>query len=80
MSLRSHMRIPAILNWRPPLEYETLEVPLGVEIMDAKYCEWCGRNFLRQAQSAVKYCPTCLPTILAANRDKARRLASRFVH
>src|SRR2546425_5456391 len=48
-------------GWQGPYEYKSHRVPVGAMILDAKYCEMCGRNFLRRAQSKNRYCSKCRP-------------------
>jgi hypothetical protein len=40
-------------------DYEIHRVPLGVLILDVKYCELCGCNFLRRV-GKDRYCSRCL--------------------
>jgi hypothetical protein len=68
------------LRWHGLREYETHRIPVGAMILDAKYCEWCGCNFLRQAQSETRYCFRCLLTIPALNVQGSQKLASQLIH
>ena len=67
-------------RWQGLHEYVSHTVPLGAMILDAKYCELCGRNFLRKAQSEDRYCSKCWPTILTLNQRKGEQLASQLIH
>ena len=42
-------------------------VPQGAQVVESKYCQACGNNFLRAAGSQDKYCRRChaLPTMSA---------------
>jgi hypothetical protein len=84
MRLRSHTATPGrsdpIARWQGLREYETHRVPAGAKILDAKYCEWCGCNFLREAKSSNRYCSKCWPLILTLNARKAQKLASQLIH
>jgi ribosomal protein L37AE/L43A len=62
------------MNMRPH------RVPFGATILDAKYCELCGRNFLRRAQSDDRYCSKCLSTILTVNAQMAEKPVSKLIH
>ena len=61
-------------------EYDNHRVPLGALILDAKYCELCGCNFLRRKQSSDRYCCGCLLTLLIASREEEERPTSQLVH
>jgi len=84
MRLRSHTATPGrsyLIARRHGLrDYETNRVPAGAKILDAKYCEWCGCNFLREAKSASRYCSKCWPLILTLNARKAQKVASQLIH
>jgi hypothetical protein len=83
MRLRSHTatRGRNIALWHKGLlEYETHRVPAGAKILDAKYCEWCGCNFLRETKSPNRYCSKCWPLILTLNTRKAEKPTSQLIH
>ena len=40
-----------LARWQGLHEYGAHRVPVGAMILDAKYCEMCGCNFLRRARS-----------------------------
>jgi hypothetical protein len=61
------------------MSYET-HVPVGAIILDTKYCEFCGCNFLRRARSKDRYCSKCLLTILSLNGQKTANLVSELIH
>ncbi len=61
-------------------EYETHRVPVGATILDAKYCELCGRNFLRRVPSDDRYCSKCLPTILTVKCTNGQKSVSKLIH
>lgn len=61
-------------------DYEAHRVPLGALILDAKYCELCGCNFLRRVQSKDRYCSGCLLTILSLNRQQGGKSGSELIH
>jgi hypothetical protein len=67
-------------RWQRPHEYETHRVPKGAMILDAKYCEWCGCNFLRKAQSQTRYCSQCLLTVPSLNVQGSQKLVSQLIH
>jgi len=73
-------RIVPVAHWQGLDEYESHRVPLGALILDAKYCELCGCNFLRRKQSKDRYCARCLLTILTVNREEDEKLPSQLVH
>jgi hypothetical protein len=85
MRLRPHTS--AVRSWIVPValwqglhEYETHRVPAGAVVLDAKYCELCGCNFLRRKQSKDRYCSKCLLTVLTVNREKDEKVPSQLVH
>jgi hypothetical protein len=84
MRLRSHTAIPVrsdpLARWHGLWEYETHRVPTVATILDAKYCEWCGCNFLREAKSANRYCWNRWPLILTRNARKVETSTSRLIH
>jgi hypothetical protein len=84
MRLRSRIatsgRSDPLARWQGLREYEAHEVPAGARILDSKYCEWCGCNFLREAKSADRYCSKCWPAILTLNAQKAQKRASELIH
>ena len=61
-------------------EYETHRVPAGAKVLDAKYCEWCGCNFLREAMSTYRYCSECWPLVHTQNARQAEKLRSQLIH
>ncbi len=61
-------------------EYEIHRVPLGALVLDAKYCELCGCNFLRRAKSKDRYCSKCRLTMLTVNGEEAGKLVSQLIH
>ena len=67
-------------RWHGLGEYETHRVPVGAMILDAKYCEFCGCNFLRRAQSKGRYCSKCLLAIPTLNARKAEKPVSQLIH
>jgi hypothetical protein len=73
-------RIDPLARWQGLHEYETHRVPVGAMILDAKYCEFCGRNFLRKARSRDRYCSKCLLTVLTLNAQKREKLVSELIH
>jgi hypothetical protein len=73
-------RIDPPPRWQALHEYETHRVPVGATILDAKYCELCGRNFLRRARSDDRYCSKCLLTILTVNTQIAEKPVSKLIH
>lgn len=73
-------RIDPIGRWQGLHEYESHTVPLGAMIVDTKYCELCGRNFLRKAQSKNRYCSKCRLTILAVKAHAAEKPTSKLIH
>jgi hypothetical protein len=73
-------RIDPLGRWHGLGEYETHRVPVGAMILDAKYCEMCGCNFLRRARSKDRYCSKCRPTILMLNAQRAEKSASELIH
>ena len=73
-------RNDALARWRVLRDYETHTVPVGAMILDTKYCELCGCNFLRRATSQSRYCSNCWPTISALNARKAVKLPSQLIH
>ncbi len=85
MRLRSHIaaapgRIYPLGRWHGLHEYETHRVPVGAMILDAKYCEFCGCNFLRRARSRDRYCSRCLVAIPTLNAPHAEKLVSELIH
>jgi len=84
MRLRHRTTTPGrsdpLARWQGLSEYETHRVPAGAKILDAKYCEWCGCNFLREAKSASRYCSKCWPLILTLNARQVQKLASQLIH
>ena len=85
MRVRPHIsaapvRIDLLARWQGLDEYEIHRVPDGAMILDAKYCELCGRNFLRRAQSTDRYCSKCLLTILTVNAQRAEKPLSELIH
>ncbi len=85
MRLRSNTsaapgRTDPIGRWQGLHEYESHTAPLGAMILDTKYCELCGRNFLHKARSKNRYCSKCWPTILTSNARKGEQLASQLIH
>lgn len=76
----THARTDPIARWQGLHEYEIHRIPAGAKILYAKYCEWCGCNFLREAKSANRYCSKCWPMILTLNARKAKKLASQLIH
>jgi hypothetical protein len=44
-------QIDPLARWKDQQEYDTHRVPVGAMILDAKYCEFCGCNFLRRVRS-----------------------------
>ena len=74
------VRIDPLARWLGLLEYETHRVPVGAMILDAKYCEFCGCNFLRRARSKDRYCSKCLLTIPTLNAQKAEKPVSQLIH
>jgi len=87
MAIRLRPRVSAapggsdsLVRWQGLREYETHRVPAGTMILDAKYCEWCGCNFLRIAQSQTRYCFQCLLTIPALNVQGSQKLSSQLIH
>jgi len=64
-------RTARVERWAAVHEYETHRVPLGAVVLDAKYCEFCGCNFLRRAFSEDRYCSNCLLTILTVNGQES---------
>lgn len=84
MRLRSHTATPGrsdpLARSQGLREYKTHRVPAGAKILDAKYCEWCGCNFLREAKSASRYCSKCWPLILTLNARQVQKLASQLIH
>jgi len=73
-------RMDRLGRWQGLHEYVSHTVPLGAKILDAKYCEWCGCNFLREAKSANRYCSKCWPLILTLNQRKGEQLVSQLIH
>jgi len=67
-------------QWPGPHDYEAHRAPLGAVILDAKYCELCGCNFLRRAESKDRYCSTCLLTTLIVNGEAADKWISQLIH
>lgn len=59
---------------------ESHRVPFGALVLDAKYCELCGCNFLRKKQSKDRYCSQCLLTMLIVNREEDEKLLSQLIH
>jgi hypothetical protein len=85
MRLRPHAsaapgRIGSLAGWQGLHEYETHRVPFGAMILDAKYCELCGRNFLRKARSKTRYCSKCLPTNFTLDAQRAEKPVSQLIH
>jgi hypothetical protein len=85
MRLRSHTsvapgRIDPLTRWQGLHEYENHRIPVGAMILDAKYCEFCGCNFLRRAQSKDRYCSKCLLTFPALRAQETEKLLSELVH
>ena len=66
--------------WQGLHDYEAHRAPLGALILDAKYCEMCGCNFLRRAQSKNRYCSKCLLTILCLNRHQGGKVRCELIH
>jgi len=84
MRLRPHTlaapgRIDALARWQGLHEYATHRVPVGAMILDAKYCEMCGCNFLRRGRSKDRYCSKCLLTIPTLNAQKAEKFVSELI-
>ena len=73
-------RIDPLARWRGLHEYETHRVPVGAMILDAKYCEMRGRNFLRSARSKDRYCSKCLLTVLTLNAQRTEKPMSELIH
>ena len=61
-------------------EFESHRVPLGALVLDAKYCEFCGCNFLRRKQSRDRYCPQCLLMLLTVDSEEREKLVSPLIH
>jgi hypothetical protein len=85
MKLHSHSsaprsRIVPLAHWQDLQKYENHRVPLDALILDAKYCELCGRNFLGRKQSRDRYCSGCLLAFLTSNREEDAKLPSNLVH
>jgi hypothetical protein len=85
MRLRFHTsaapgQIDPLGRWQGLHEYETHRVPAGAMILDAKYCEMCGCNFLRRARSRDRYCSKCRPTILTLNAQRTEKPVSQLIH
>jgi len=74
------VRIDRLAHWQGLHEYEFHRVPVGAMILDAKYCEFCGRNFLRRARSKDRYCSNCLLTIPTLKAQKAEKPVSELIH
>ena len=73
-------RSEQVAHWQGRRDYESHRVPFGAMILDAKYCEWCGGNFLREAQSTTRYCSQCSLTIPSLNVPCSHKLASQLIH
>jgi hypothetical protein len=73
-------RLDLLDRWQGLHEYETHRVPVSAMILDAKYCEFCGRNFLRKARSKDRYCSNCRHTILALNAQKIKKPKPQLIH
>ena len=67
-------------GWQALHEYTSHQVPLGAVILDAKYCEFCGCNFLRRSQSPDRYCFTCLLMLGTVNPHEIERLVPELTH
>ncbi len=72
-------RVDPRARWQGLHEYETHRVPFGAMILDAKYCEFCGRNFLRRARSKNRYCSKCLLTFPTLNAPETEKV-SELIH
>jgi hypothetical protein len=72
-------RYSAPTDWQGLHQYETHKVPIGAVILDAKYCEFCGCNFLRRTQSQDRYCFNCLLNIVTVDRREAEWLVPELM-
>ena len=79
-STAERWRIVPIAHWQGMHEFESHRVPFGAVVLDAKYCEFCGCNFLRRKQLKDKYCSTCLLTMLTVNQEEEEKLLSQLIH
>ena len=81
MLRQRHIRVIQSRAWHGLHDYETHRVPLGALILDAKYCELCGYNFLRRLRSRDRYCSKCLRMILSLNPQQGGKLgSSNLIH
>lgn len=85
MRVRSHIavasgRSASVGHWQGRHEYETHRFPVGAMILDVKYCEFCGRNFLRRTQSKDRYCSKCLLTTLSLPVQETQKRVSELIH
>jgi hypothetical protein len=80
MLRQHHIGVMQSRAWNGVHDYEAHRVPIGALILDAKYCEYCGCNFLRRMQSKDRYCSKCLLTILSLTRTEAGKSDSELIH
>lgn len=79
-SSAAQCRLVSIAQWQRQPGLEGHRVPFGALVLDAKYCELCGGNFLRRKQSKDKYCSQCLLRLHILDQEEDKKLLSRLIH